>query len=100
VRLEDFQAAEGWTDDRIAREVRRYLPRGTKTGPSTISRLKRRSARKQVRHASVTLALAIEQATNGKVRAEDLPLTAESKRLLRTLRQSGRQPCDDEGAAA
>lgn len=90
MRLEKFLDQPDQTPAELVERIRRHLPRGTKTSTSTLSRLKRVPGQKQFRTASLTLALAIEKATDGQVRAEDLPLTSETKRLLRHLRDSAR----------
>lgn len=88
-----------WTASRLAKAASRHLPRGKTVGPSTITRLRRDEGtrgdgggRRQTRTASLTLALAIELATDGRVRAEDLPLSRESRRLLKQLRQAQEVP--------
>lgn len=97
MRLDEMLAQEGWSASRLALKVRRYLPRSArKTTPSTIGRLLRVGNRKQQRTASLELALAIEKATEGQVRAEELPLSHGTKRLLKVIR--GRIDRDGEAA--
>lgn len=103
MRLDTYLGLDGKSASGLAREVRRYLPRGAKTTtPSTICRLLRSSDRKQQRTASLELALAIERATCGAVRAEDVPLSAEARRMLRVIRAVHPTPTepDGDGAAA
>lgn len=52
---------------------------------STVTRL-----RTEARNASLALALGIEASTGGEVRAEELPLTEETRAALRLSRQSSR----------
>ena len=97
MRIDELLADPAWTEERLARAVRRHLPRGARTSASTICRLKR-GARKQTRAASLALALAIERATDGKVAAEDIPLSPGSRRMLREMRAAA-QPAPTETAA-
>ena len=92
MRLDEYLSRNDLSDKDLAERVRRLLPRGARTNFSTINRLRRGSRRKQQRCASPTLALAIERATDGDVKAEELPLTNESKRLLRQLRAASETP--------
>lgn len=105
MRLDELLDRPDWTAVRLAREVRKHMPRSArKTTPSTIGRLLRAGSRKQVRTASVELALAIEKATDGLVRAQEVPLSAEAKRVMRVLRapqpQAPEPEPDGAGAAA
>ena len=86
MRLDEYLHRNDLRDAAFAKKVRAFLPRGARTNFSTINRLRRDAKRKQQRCASPTLALAIEHATGGEVKAEELPLTNASKRLLRALR--------------
>ena len=97
MRIDDLLADPEWTEERLARAVRRHLPRGARTSASTICRLKR-GGRKQRRTASLELALAIERATEGRVGAEDVPLSAASRRMLREMR-AALNPAPTESAA-
>jgi DNA-binding transcriptional regulator YdaS (Cro superfamily) len=74
-------------DGRPGEEV---FARRAKTTQSTVNRLRNRKLR-----ASLVLALRIEEATNGQVRAEDLPLTPRTRAALRSLR-SRHAPPDPE----
>lgn len=104
MRLDELfeERKDEWNASRLARDVRRYLPRSVRTTPSTIGRLLRAGTRKQRRTASVELALAIEQATGGLVHADEVPLSAGAKRVLRTIRAqaNGSAPTEPAGAAA
>ena len=75
-----FLKRERWTETKLAHEVEKALP-GCSTSQTTIHRLKRRQQR-----ARLELALAIERATDGRVRAEEVPLTRASRRTLELLR--------------
>ena len=91
---------EGWTEHRLAEEVRQFLPRGAKTNQSTINRIRRRG-----RSAGLPLALAIERVTDGMVKAEELRLSPEDRRLLKEVRQGeflrdSQPPSEDAGQAA
>lgn len=69
-----------WTQEKLAAAVRK---RGQpKTTQATISRLVTRT-----RCASMEFALALEEATGGLVRAEDLPLSKRTWQALRRLRK-------------
>lgn len=65
-----------WTEERLAKAA--------KVGQPTINRL-----RNQKRTASLGLALRIEEATGGKVRAQDLPLSKQATRDLKMVRGPG-----------
>jgi hypothetical protein len=100
MRLDELLDLDQWNTQRLADAVRRQLPRSArKTSPSTISRLRRGPGRKELRTASVELALAIERATGGLVKAHELPLSPEAKRTLRMLRPPT-PPMDPEGDGA
>ena len=64
----------GWTQERVAASAR--------TSQGTISRLTQRR-----RKAGLGLALRIEKATEGLVRAEDIPMSPSARRDLRELRK-------------
>lgn len=105
MRLDELfeERKDEWSASRLAREVRRYLPRSVRTTPSTIGRLLRAAGRKQRRTASVELALAIERATGGLVSADEVPLSAAAKRVLRAIRSQVENPhatFTDEAATA
>ena len=57
------------------------LAKRCRTSQSTINRL-----RNKRRKAGLALALRIEAATDGQVRAEDLPMTRKTRESLRILR--------------
>lgn len=111
VKLETLLApvadgGEGWTATQLAAKVSRLTPRGSrKTNSATIGRLLPRGlsgeTRRQRRVASLTLALAIERATDGLVTAEEIPLSRASKRLLREIRAARPRPelCEGAGEA-
>jgi len=103
MRLHRLLELPDWTASRLADETRRHLPRGSQTDPSTISRLSRsdtfKGERQQLRTASLALALAIEAATGGLVRAEELPITARTRATLKTLRTSQANQSPPEAAA-
>jgi hypothetical protein len=88
MRLDDYLARDDASVTELAQKVRRHLPRGSRTTPSTLSRLKRTPGQKELRTASPLLALAIEKATDGLVKAEQVPLSRESRRVLRQLRSA------------
>jgi len=77
MKLERYLAARGMTDGQLA-----ALAGCT---PATICRLR---GKDPLRTASLALSLAIERATRGEVRAEDLPLTPGTRRALALLRAS------------
>jgi len=93
--IETYLARQGWTAADLAREVRHHLPRGVRTNPATIHRLlrgdTRAGPRRALRTASPELALAIERATGGVVRAEDVPVSRATRRLLRQMRPLRRE---------
>lgn len=74
--LDRFFAESGWTEERLASEAG--------ADQSMINRL-RTGARK----ASLPLALRIEKATSGKVRAEEIPMKRASRAALSGLRAAG-----------
>ena len=86
VRLSEFLITPDWTQDRLASEAR--------TTQGTISHLCAGT-----RKASLALALRIERATGGQVRAEDVPMTRRARVDLRELRASALRD-RGEGAAA
>lgn len=86
MRLDDLLKRKDWNATKLALRVRAHLPRSArKTSPSTIARL-RRGNRTETRTASAELALAIERATDGLVRAEEVPLSPEARRTLKLVR--------------
>jgi len=91
VRIESYLSRQGWTAADLAREVRNHLPRGVRTNPATIHRLLRADTRagprRALRTASPELALAIERATGGAVRADEVPVSRATRRLLRAFRR-------------
>lgn len=84
MRLETLMRREGWTDQRVAEAMGRAGHR--KVNAVTIYRL-----RTHRRTASADFALALERATGGLVRAEDVPITAKTRRILRRLRAGAAQ---------
>ena len=91
--LDRLFSREGWTEERLAAEVRKLGP--LKTNQSTINRL-----RKKTRRASLELSLAIEAATGGLVRAESLPLSKQTRMALRSVRELSRLRSNNTDAAA
>lgn len=65
----------GWKDADLAARI-------PGCHPSTILRI-----RKRQRRASLALALAIERASNGEIKAESLPLSRSSRAALAQLRR-------------
>ena len=81
MNLDRLLSRPEWTEEKLAAKVRK---RGlSKTNQSTINRL-----RKKTRRASLELALAVEDAADGMVTAEELPLSKRTRRALRRIRQS------------
>ena len=78
VRLETFLRKRRWTYEMLAEELR--------VNRSTIHRLL--TGKKTQRNASLALAIGIERATGGVVRAEDVPLSKRSRAALREMRQA------------
>ncbi len=78
-----------WTEERLAAAVG--------VDQSTVNRLRRRQ-----RRAGLGLALRIEAATGGLVRAEDLPMSKEARRDLAQVRErlADAKIADGSGAAA
>ena len=74
MRLDQLFHTTAWTEKKLADFV--------ETGQPTISRLRRRDG-----NGSLGLAIRIEKATDGKVRAEDVPLSKKSRRELRMFRE-------------
>ena len=88
MKLDQLFEKGGWTEHKLA------VLAGT--GQPTINRLRRGD-----RTASLGLAFRIERATDGQVRAEDVPLSKKSRRDLRLLRKSFQgSPPSDAGEAA
>lgn len=92
MKLDRLLATTDWTLEALADAVRAHLPRGSRTTAATLARLLRTETgtgpRRQTRTASLALALAIERATGGAVRAEDVPMAAASRGLLRNVRRA------------
>jgi DNA-binding transcriptional regulator YdaS (Cro superfamily) len=76
--LQKWCIRERVDDKELAKRV------GRRTHRATISKLRRRKSR-----ANLALALAIERATGGEVKAEELPLSAETRADLAALRGEG-----------
>jgi len=75
VTLERFFTESGWTEEQLAAAAR--------IDQSTVNRIRRR-----VRKVSVGLALRIEAATGGRVRADELPMTKGTQQALSVVRMS------------
>lgn len=93
--LDRYLSGDDVSEQALAEAARRHLPAGTKTNQSTINRIRHRE-----RTAGLALALAIERATDGKVRAESLKLSPEDRRLLREVRSGCFQAVPPEKDAA
>lgn len=83
MRLSELFETTDWTEEDLASEVG--------VDQSTINRL-----RNERRTASLGLAVRIERATKGAVRAKDLPLSEQAVRDLALISRLG----DSKGAAA
>ena len=96
VTLDQLLDRQEWTVTRLCAEIAKT---GPKVWPSTLARLRREGVpEEQQRDASLSLALAIEQATEGMVRAEEVPLSARTRSALARLR-SPAPPSQQAGAA-
>ena len=73
VKLDRFFEETGWAEEQLAAAVR--------VRQSMINRLRRAK-----RQASLELALRIEDATGGRVRAEEVPMAKATRQSLRTIR--------------
>jgi len=93
VKLDRLLSQPGWTEERLVAAVRRGGLR--KTSQSTVNRL-----RNGKRVAGLALALAIEAATGGQVKAEELPISRRTRSALRGVRASGQGASSSTGAAA
>ena len=93
MKLDKLLRLEGWTEEKLAAEIRRGGLSGT--SQSTINRLRRKT-----RRASLELSLAIEAATGGLVRAEHLPLSRRTRRALRGVRELSNLTSKNTDAAA
>ena len=76
VKLERLFRTTDWAEGRLARAA--------EANQSTINRLRRNK-----RLAGLGLALRIERATDGLVRAEDVPMSTASRRDLLAIRGNG-----------
>ncbi len=79
MKLKTLLKRSDWTEERLAAELRKYGLKTTRQ--STINCIKNGT-----RNCGLQLALAIELATEGAVRVEELPLSKDSKRAMRQIR--------------
>ncbi len=70
---------EGWTETELAEAAG--------CAPSHLNKL--RLAKKREYLASIPVALGLESASGGKIRAEEVPLSAKSLEALKALRRAG-----------
>ena len=80
--IDRFLRSARWTEARLALEVRKTAP-DLSTSQATIHRLRRRGQK-----ASAEVAIAIELATDGKVRAEEVPMARVTRWALAQLRST------------
>ncbi len=77
MRIDAFLEESGWTEQQLAAAAR--------SSQSTINRLKNDEM-----EAGLELSLRIETATGGKVRAEDVPMTTDTRQALLAVRNAAR----------
>ncbi len=92
MKLDRWLSRPGRTEEQFAAELRKCGLR--KTNQSTLNRI-----RNGDRQASLSLALAIEAVTRGEVRAEELPLSAATRRALRVVRELGQRSLEERATA-
>ena len=87
VDLDGLFRDDDWTEERLAAAVG--------ADQSTLNRLRRRK-----RQAGLGLALRIERATAGLVRAEDVPMSRSARKDLRSLRKAMKDQEEGRATAA